>query len=233
MKLCTGEGAHQNPDTAKFCGECGTTCGDVAKAVTADELDSALDVLDSFAKSVNDLDDDLELDDGDDGGQDFGDVVKSVQADDGTIDALPVLDALFKANNAQAGILQAVGREARAARRDLGLVAKSLSVALRQILASEAERGAHVAALAEQPRPRRAQVELVAKAIPGLSASDNSPRGRDLWEAAVSAEIAGKLQAGDATLVQQLTNQGHTLDSITKSVPDLGRRLSGIFTQAA
>lgn len=235
MKFCKSK--HEVADDAKFCGECGSAAEDVAKAIGPDELDAALSALDDVHKAVSGLEDDLDFEDDDPaaGEEDgLGGVAKSLApGDDGSIDAMPVLDALFTANNRQARTILEVGRETRALRKELGIVAKSVATAVRSLHAGAAGAPASAMALAGQLRPRRAQVELVQKLIPGLNAADNSPRGETLWKAAVDAEVAGKLRPGDATMVQILANQGHTLDSITKSVPDLGARLAGVFTQAA
>lgn len=237
MKFCKSK--HEVAEDAKFCGECGSAAEDVAKAMAigADELDAALGALDDVHKAVTGLEDDLDFEDDDPsaGEEDgLGRVAKSLApGDDGSIDAMPVLDALFTANNRQARTILEVGREARALRKELGTVAKSVATAVRSIHGLFAQGAAAAASIADQPRARRAQVELVQKSIPGLSAGDSSPRGESLWKAAVDAEVAGKLRSGDATMVQILSNQGHTLDSIIKSVPDLGARLAGVFTQAA
>ncbi len=237
MKVCKSN--HEMAEAAKFCGECGSPAADVMKAVSADELDAALDALDEVHKAASGLDDDVFFEnedppagDGDDG---LGDLTKSLApGEDGSIDAMPVLDAIFTANNRQARGILAVARENRALRKELGTVAKSVATAVRSIHGLFAQGAAAAAAVADQPRPRRAQVDLVQKAIPGLHPQDNSPRGEQLWKSAVDAEIAGKLPAGTATVVQMMAHQGHTLDSIEKANPTLGAQLrNNVFTQAA
>lgn len=238
MKVCKAK--HEMADTAKFCGECGSAAeeGNVVKAVTAEELTGALSALDELWKSTSALEADLDDDPGDDpddadDGTDIDDLTKSVAPDaDGNVDAMPVLRAMFVANNAHARRLGVVGRENRATRREVGILAKAVATVVSGVL-HKLDQISPPAALVAGMAPRKAQLNIVEKAIAGLDPSDNTPRGEALWRPAVDAEIAGRLPQGSATMIQRLANEGHTLKSISALNPHLGHQLQGIFTQAA
>lgn len=241
MKVCKAK--HEMPDTAKFCGECGSAAeeGGVVKAVTAEELTGALSALDELYKSTSALD--ADLDDGDDpddpdgdenDGAEVDDLAKAVTPDaDGNVDAMPVLRAMFQANNAHARRLGVVGRENRATRREVGILAKAVATVVAGVLHKLDQISSPQAALVPGMAPRRATLNIVEKAIAGLDPADNTPRGEALWRPAVDAELAGRLPAGSATKIQRLANEGHTLKSIAAIDPLLGHQLQGVFIQAA
>jgi len=234
----------------KFCAGCGEPMVK-AVAVTQDELDKGLDALGLIAKANAALTDDIasgkgkdpDDPDGDGDGDEDVQLLKAEMlkpGEDGTIDALPILDLILKANNRVASIVQAHGREMRAMRKDLGIIAKSEEVVGRGQFANARGLEEKIEALdatfanwAGLPKPRKAQVELIRKAVQtGDADKDDSLAGNALIAKAVSLENQGLLQDGDASRVNHFANRGVTLDGIKTTRPDLHARLvAAIGTQ--
>lgn len=234
--------------THKFCGGCGESLVVKAVTVTQDELDKGLDALGLIAKANAALDDDIipEGAEGDDEGE--GDDVLTLKSEllapsaDGSIDALPILDLLLKAVNRQATIIQAQGRELRAMRKDIGVQAESERTIGKGFFVKAHGLFEKIEALDQRfsewaglPKPRKAQVELINKAIvpgDGRGEQDTSLTGTALIAKAVSLENQGLLQVGDASRVNHFANRGLSLDAIKIARPDLhGRLVSAIGAQ--
>lgn len=251
---CKGDSQHDITEGHKFCGECGSPAEEpvIAKAegeLSAEELAQGLDALGVIAKANAGLGDDLidDLDDLDDPDAiDTEQLLKSElvrPGEDGTIDALPILDLLLKANNRQASIIQALGRELRSLRQDFGVVTKAEETVSRAYIARLDQLANRLNDAIETwsglPRPRRAQVELVHKAVqtgagdPQGGQKDASLAGDALIAKAVALENQGLILQDDAGRVAHFANRGITLDGLAQHRADLHARLvAGIAQQS-
>lgn len=240
---------HAIPEGGKFCPECGETAPTVmAKAICAGcsteqdgthkhcancgdplvkadaELAGALDTMIEFAKAREALGERIEVPTGD-----HADTAALLAAEDAD-EAIPFLKAFIASQNILADKLDALSNEVRTMRRESGTFAKADHGALTAIGREVHDLNSRMEIIEATPgRPRSILVHPLVKAAPGTQGQqeqDTSLRGTDLVQAARQADISGKLEAGDSTLVQMYANRGATLNVLAKAEPAVYQRLA-------
>lgn len=233
-KTCGGCGA---AGSGNFCASCGD---EMAKSVSAGDLDAALNALGEMAKANAAIDEDFAVE-GVDPGELFdldATFAKSESAadPDAPMDATPVLAAI---GNGQAGIAQLIyglGNEVRSLRRENGYMAKALSIvgaAVRETLPVVEMTKAIHAELEEWggrtrgPRSRQAVIGIPERRLGDTATTPKAePFDRGAFMAkAHAAYDAGKLTLDELISAETWTNQGGTPASIKESDPALGSRL--------
>lgn len=211
--VCGGCGT-EAPGTQKFCVECGDPMLK-AEQIEAD-LAAALDDLDVIAKANTGLPETVTPPAVDKDDAELANLLKA--AEDGTIDAGPILEAIRLSQNQVVATNLASATETRATRRELGTFLKSYvarergrdrSIAMLKSTIDGLE--ATVAKLSGTPHGHRSRLSITEQPRQGAGDGDEKPvtMPRDVFMAkAHVAHDNGKLTIGDLAQVETWVNQG-------------------------
>lgn len=156
--------------------------------------------------------------------------------------ALPVLRGIVQGHNILVGGIAALGRDGRAALRNIGTLAKAQVMTMERQATVDAKLDELVAAvnvLTAGRLPRVSTLRVMEKATPAADAAkpagaaDESPRGTALLKAALDAEKSGRLPIGNASVVEYFVNRGQSLSDIAASNPALGSALEAQLKAAS
>ncbi|MDX2165745.1 MAG: hypothetical protein SF182_01720 [Deltaproteobacteria bacterium] len=227
----------EQPAKHKCCVECGET---MAKAAQA-EYDAALGALGAFHKGQVALPDNPEVKAGDHAAAD--ELLIKARSTAGVEELETAMaEHLIKSQGAISDLIMATLVEARAGRRDLGVLAEVMAKAITTGL--RAHRDEYLGAIAALTarvdtwegtpgRSRTAQIDPLAKTLhtpTGADPKDDSLRGEPLVKAITDAGIDRKLSEQDVTEGGSYARRNLSLKAISEQFPALGARISAALS---
>lgn len=260
MKFCSGCGAKVESDTmtksacpgcaaeqatgGKFCQACGVsmTVVDTSEA----EMTAAMTAIDMLAKSAAALTDDVSFVPSDASRSAVATVATVVTPDVGSDEAtgeagaadMPLIKALLDGHNFLVDGQGTIGKEIRALRKELAIVAQAQRVSL-GLYKSMAAMSAKLDALSNQRAGRKTQVVVSERAVAGNPDHvENDPtdlKGLDLVAKATAASAVKDgdgqplLLAGEVARIEQWAHSGATLKSLAMLDAGLGHRVNRAF----